>query len=65
MRTFLKYVGEYLNKYPQIRLRRNDEIVIREESIKYFGFNNVNQLRDRYEGQAFFDKTLKLSPYII
>lgn len=58
MKEFLKYTGEYLNTYPQIRFKRNDEILIRDESIKHLGLTNLNQLRDRYEGQAFFDKTL-------
>ncbi len=58
MKEFLKYIGEYLRTYPQIRFNRNDEILIRDESMKHLGLTNLNQLRDRYEGQAFFDKTL-------
>jgi hypothetical protein len=58
MKEFLKYIGEYLRTYPQIRFSRNDEILIGAESMKYLGLTNLNQLRDRYEGQAFFDKTL-------
>lgn len=58
MKEFLKYVGEYLRTYPQIRFNRNYEISIRDESMKHLGLTNLNQLRDRYEGQAFFDKTL-------
>jgi hypothetical protein len=59
MKVFLKYVGEFLISYTQIRLNRNDEILIRDESMKHLGLTNLNQLRDRYEGQAFFDKTIK------
>jgi hypothetical protein len=59
MKEFLKYIGEYLNTYPQIRFKKNDEILIRDEAMKHFGFTNLNQLRDRYEGQAFFDNALK------
>ena len=58
MKEFLKYIGEYLRTYPQIRFNRNDEILIRDESMKHLGLRNLNQLRDRFEGQAFFDKTL-------
>lgn len=58
MKVFLKYVGEFLRTYPQIRLNRNDEILIRDESMKHLGLTNLNQMRDRYEGQAFFDKTM-------
>ncbi|CAL2064107.1 hypothetical protein [Tenacibaculum sp. 190524A05c] len=58
MKEFIKYLGEYLRTYPQIRFNRNDEILIRDESMKYLGLTNLNQLRDRFEGQAFFDKTL-------
>ena len=59
MRQFLKYTGEFLRTYPQIRLNSNDESLIRNECIKHLGLNNMGQLRDRYEGQDFFDKTLK------
>ena len=58
MKVFLKYVGEFLRTYPQIRLNRNEEILIRDESMKHLGLTNLNQMRDRYEGQAFFDKTM-------
>lgn len=58
MKEFLKYLGEYLRTYPQIRFNKNSEILIRDASMKHLGLTNLNQLRDRYEGQAFFDKTL-------
>lgn len=58
MKVFLKYVGESLRTYPQIRLSRNDEVLIRDACMTHLGLTNLNQLRDRYEGQAFFDKTL-------
>ena len=31
MKVFLKYVGEFLRTYPQIRLSRGDEVLIRDE----------------------------------
>lgn len=58
MKTFLKYTGEFLKVYPQIRLSRNEEILIRNEVINHLGLNNINEMRDRFEGQAFFDKTI-------
>jgi hypothetical protein len=58
MKLFLKHIGEFLRKYPQIRFTRNDEILIRDATVKHLGLDNLNQLRDRYEGQAFFDKTM-------
>ncbi|WP_298904395.1 hypothetical protein [uncultured Psychroserpens sp.] len=58
MKLFLKYIGEFLRTYPQIRFTRNDEILIRESVMKHLGLDNLNQLRDRYEGQAFFEKTM-------
>ena len=58
MKVFLKYVGEFLRTYPQIRLSRGDEVLIRDETMKQLGLTNLNQMRDRYEGQAFFDKTM-------
>ncbi|WP_299397696.1 hypothetical protein [uncultured Gelidibacter sp.] len=58
MNLFLKYIGEFLRIYPQIRLTRNDEISIRNSAMSHLGLYNINQLRDRYEGQAFFEKTM-------
>lgn len=58
MKVFLKYIGEFLRTYPQIKLNKNDEILIRDESMRHLGLTNLNQMRDRYEGQAFFDKTM-------
>jgi len=58
MKVFLKYIGEFLRTYPQIRLNRGDEVWIRDETMKQLGLTNLNQMRDRYEGQAFFDKTM-------
>jgi len=58
MKEFFKYVGEFLRTYPQVRINRTEEIWIRDEVMKHLGLTNINQMRDRYEGQAFFDKTL-------
>ena len=58
MKLFLKYIGEFLRIYPQIRLNRHDEISIRNSAMSHLGLDNLNQLRDRYEGQAFFEKTM-------
>jgi hypothetical protein len=57
--AFLKYTGEYLSTYPQIRLTTTEEFAIRDSVLKFLGLSNLNELRDRYEGQAFWDKTLK------
>tara|TARA_Y100000815_G_C13341144_1_gene499982 strand:- start:2619 stop:3146 length:528 start_codon:yes stop_codon:yes gene_type:complete len=56
---FLKHTGELLRKYPQVRLTFSQEQAIRNTVLSVLGLNNINQLRDRYEGQAFWDKTLK------
>lgn len=48
-----------MRKYPQVRLTMNEEFAIRDSVLSFLGLNNINQLRDRYEGQAFWDKTLK------
>lgn len=58
MKLFLKYIGEFLRLYPQIKFTRNEEILIRDSAVKHLGLTNLNQLRDRYEGQAFFEKTM-------
>ncbi len=59
MKLFFKYVGEYLRLYPQIRFSKTDEILIRNSAMNHLGLTNINQMRDRYEGQAFFEKTMK------
>jgi hypothetical protein len=59
IKDFLKYTGQYLSKYPQVRLTRKEEFAIRDSVLNFFGLTNLGELRDRYEGQAFWDKTLK------
>ena len=56
---FLKHTGEFLRKYPQVKLTMKEEFAIRDNVLNSLGLKNLNQLRDRYEGQAFLDKTLK------
>ena len=59
MKLFFKYIGEYIRLYTQIRFTKNDEILIRNSAMNHLGLTNLNQMRDRYEGQAFFEKTMK------
>jgi len=59
MKLFFKYIGEYLRLYPQVRFTKTDEILIRNSAMSHLGLTNLNQMRDRYEGQAFFEKTMK------
>ena len=59
MKLFFKYIGEYLRSYPQIRFSKTDEVLIRNSAMNHLGLTNLNQMRDRYEGQAFFEKTMK------
>lgn len=59
MKLFFKYIGENLRLYKQIRFSKNDEILIRNSAMNHLGLTNLNQMRDRYEGQAFFEKTMK------
>ena len=56
---FLKHTGEFLRQYPQIRLSMKEEFAVRDSVMHSLGLKNLNQLRDRYEGQTFLDKTLK------
>src|SRR5690554_3620910 len=57
MKTFFKYTGEFLRTYPQIKITKTDEVLIRNSVKNYLGLDNLNQLRDRFEGQSFFEKT--------
>ncbi|MBN4070303.1 hypothetical protein JYT76_01345 [Olleya sp. AH-315-F22] len=59
MKLFLKYLGEFLRLYPQIKFTKNEEIIIRDSAMDHLGLTNLNQMRDRYEGQFFFEKTMK------
>ncbi len=36
-----------------------EEFAVRDSVLNSLGLKNLNQLRDRYEGQTFLDKTLK------
>ena len=57
MKEFLTIVGEFLQTYPQIRLNTSDKKLISDSVLNHFSFENMGQLRDRFEGQAFLDKT--------
>jgi hypothetical protein len=59
MKLFFKYVGEYMRLYPQVRVTRTNQVLIQNSVMKHLGLTNLNHMRDRYEGQAFFDKTMK------
>ncbi len=59
MKLFFKYIGENLRFYPQIKLSKNDEKLIQISAMNHLGLTNLNHLRDRFEGQAFLDKTTK------
>ena len=59
MKLFFKYIGENLRLYPQVRFTKTDEVLIRNSAMNHLGLTNLNQMRDRYEGQAFFEKTMK------
>lgn len=59
MKLFFKYIGEFVRIYPQVKFSKNDEIKIRNLAVSHLGLSNLNQMRDRFEGQAFFQKTMK------
>jgi len=59
MKLFIKYTGEFLRDYPQISLNKTDEILMRNSVFEFLGLENINQLRDRFEGQVFLDKTVR------
>jgi hypothetical protein len=59
LKLFLKYIGEFLRTYPQVRFAKSDQIPIQKAVLNHLGLTNLNQMRDRYEGQAFFEKTMK------
>jgi len=59
MKLFFKYIGENLKLYPHIRFTKTDGVLIRNSAVSHLGLTNLNQMRDRYEGQAFFEKTMK------
>ena len=59
MKLFFKHIGEYMRLYPQVRVTRTNQVLIQNSVMKHLGLTNLNHMRDRYEGQAFFDKTMK------
>lgn len=59
MHDFVKYVLPYNSRYITYNLSRADESKIISKTIESLGLTDLNQLRDRYEGIAFLENTMK------
>lgn len=59
MSEFFKYTGESIIKAPNVLLSRRQLINIQEFCTSALGFNNINSVRDRYDGQRFMDNQIR------
>jgi len=59
MKEFIKYIVPYIKTFNFVKLNRDVEITTSTKVLKHLNLKNLNQLRDRYEGQAFFNKNMK------
>jgi hypothetical protein len=57
--NFFKYIGEHLRTYPQFILSRVVLKEIQERTLVRLGMTDMGQLRDRFEGQAFYSDMVK------
>ena len=56
MSLFFSKIGEKISKLPQIRVSRLVQAQVNELVVKHLGYTNLNQVRDRLDGQSFLDK---------
>ena len=56
MSDFFIKVGERIKTFPQIKISRTVEQYLQKATLMKLGLNNINALRDRYEGQSFLDR---------
>lgn len=59
MHDFVKYVLPHNSSFVQYKLSRADESKIINRTIESLGLIDLNQLRDRFEGVAFLENTMK------
>ena len=59
MLDFLREIEYWKQKLKVVKLGIKDISLVREIIIKALGLNNINELRDKFEGVAFYENFLK------
>lgn len=59
MKDFIEHINPRLKDFTKFELSRSHEYKVRDQVIKHFNLKDVNQLRDKFEGVAFLEKTYK------
>jgi hypothetical protein len=61
MNEFLQIVNTKLNQFKKFQFSKTIEYSIRDQVLNHLKLDNINQLRDKFEGVAFLEKTLQRS----
>lgn len=59
MKDFIEHINPRLKEFDKYELSRSHEYKVRDQVIKHFKLKDINQLRDKFEGVAFLEKTYK------
>lgn len=59
MKNFISYVLPFRSTFEQIAISRRELSVLENLIIRYLSVRDLNELRDRFEGQAFLDNYLQ------
>ena len=59
-KLYIKYVGEKIKGYPHYNVPRQLELKAQEIVLKELALKDMGQLRDKFEGQAYYDKKFKI-----
>ena len=59
MKNFIRYVLPFKSTFQQIAVSRRELSVLENLVIRYLSVRDLNELRDRFEGQAFLDNYLQ------
>lgn len=65
MKNFISYVLPFKSSFRQIALNRREISLLENLVIRYLKVKDLNELRDRFEGQAFLDNFLQKSVPLI
>ncbi|MBL1220290.1 hypothetical protein JET18_05540 [Chryseobacterium sp. L7] len=58
MKDYIKYLLPYKQKFPIVNLTRRELVAFENLVVKYLNVRDLNELRDKFEGQAFMDNFL-------
>lgn len=65
MKDYIKYLLPYKKSFQTINLTRREVVILEKLVINHLKVRDINELRDKFEGQAFLDNFLYKSIPII